>query len=527
MVTFADLREANPNGLQSAGQAWWDRSAALRGYGERLNTEVAGALVGSGWEGDAATVAVQRSEQIEEHFEVGSRVAELVAAVYDSAYDRLWRLQWQLTTAVDSAHTAGLTVREDGAVEAPPSQVPHGVDGGAYHAEQQRLVRDFADRIAEIVTQADEIDQQAAAALAELNPENTQYGDRWRDLAHDAQRLASEYGLGADDIPDEGDPETNAAWWDRLSEAEQAMYLAAYPHQVGDLDGLPVEVRDRANQTALQNVVNSPDSDERSRERAQDLLNRIEESEYGPEHQRLHMIGFDLGGDGQVIMSVGNPDTADQTAVWVPGFDTDFDSTGSNLNRVRNLQQEADGMTPGAEGDVATVMWLGYDTPGADESVGGVLFGGRSEDGAQALDPFIDGLRTTHEGDPGRLTVVGHSYGSTVVGEAASNGDGLAVDDIIVAGSPGMRVDNADDLQVGDGHVWAGAAEGDDVSGIGSHFVHGEEPHKEGFGGNRFEVDTTGHSDYWRKDTLSLRNQAYIVVGQYDKVSLEHGEPPA
>jgi hypothetical protein len=40
-------------------------------------------------------------------------------------------------------------------------------------------------------------------------------------------------------------------------------------------------------------------------------------------------------------------------------------------------------------------------------------------------------------------------------------------------------------------------------------------------------VDTTGHSDYWRRRTGSLQNQAAIVVGEYDKVTLEHGEPPA
>ncbi|MEK8106543.1 alpha/beta hydrolase [Micromonospora sp. M12] len=35
------------------------------------------------------------------------------------------------------------------------------------------------------------------------------------------------------------------------------------------------------------------------------------------------------------------------------------------------------------------------------------------------------------------MTVVGHSYGSTVLGEAASTGNGLAADDLIAVGSPG------------------------------------------------------------------------------------------
>ena len=55
---------------------------------------------------------------------------------------------------------------------------------------------------------------------------------------------------------------------------------------------------------------------------------------------------------------------------------------------------------------------------------------------------------------------------------------------------------------------------------------HGQSPHREDFGANRYVVDTTGHSDYWQRDSQSLDNQARIVVGQYDKVGLVHGEVP-
>jgi hypothetical protein len=51
---------------------------------------------------------------------------------------------------------------------------------------------------------------------------------------------------------------------------------------------------------------------------------------------------------------------------------------------------------------------------------------------------LVDSLRSTHEGHPTHLTAMGHSYGSTVVGEAAKTG-GLPGDDIIVQGSPGMH----------------------------------------------------------------------------------------
>jgi hypothetical protein len=112
-----------------------------------------------------------------------------------------------------------------------------------------------------------------------------------------------------------------------------------------------------------------------------------------------------------------------------------------------------------------------------------------------------------------------------VIGAAAAGG-GLHADEIITAGSPGMGVDDVTDLHLDRRHVWAGAAEHDDVSGWMSHFAHNLEPHTDAFGANRFVVDTHGHNAYWDVNTVSLKNQAAIVVGQYDRVSLEHGSAP-
>jgi hypothetical protein len=169
-------------------------------------------------------------------------------------------------------------------------------------------------------------------------------------------------------------------------------------------------------------------------------------------------------------------------------------------------------------------MWLGYDAP----ELLTVLGSGRSEQGGVALNRFVDGLRATHDRGPSHVTAIGHSYGSTVVAEAALRGDGLAVDDIVTAGSPGMHTDRAEDLQIDPRHVWAGHAKGDPVSGWGGSIwgVHDNEPSDKDFGANRYVVDTEGHSDYWRPGSESLLNQAHIVVGQYDKVTLEHGSAP-
>ncbi|MEU5268934.1 alpha/beta hydrolase [Streptomyces hygroscopicus] len=67
-----------------------------------------------------------------------------------------------------------------------------------------------------------------------------------------------------------------------------------------------------------------------------------------------------------------------------------------------------------------------------------------------------------HEAGTGNhphTTVIGHSYGSTVIGDATKShtsydphGGALPVDDIIAAGSPGMQVGHASDLGIGSDH---------------------------------------------------------------------------
>jgi pimeloyl-ACP methyl ester carboxylesterase len=174
---------------------------------------------------------------------------------------------------------------------------------------------------------------------------------------------------------------------------------------------------------------------------------------------------------------------------------------------------------------------LGYDPPDGDEIVA-IPFGGRARAGAAALDEFIDGLRAAsghaHRGEPAHVTVIGHSYGTAVIGEAASRGDGLAVDEIVAVGSPGLRVDHASDLSVGADHVWVLAATNDHVANPRHHAgwplgglaswieqaAHGPAPHEPTFGAQRLDAEPSGHSGYWAPGSKSLANQARVVLGE-------------
>jgi hypothetical protein len=350
-------------------------------------------------------------------------------------------------------------------------------------------------------------------------------------------------------------------WWLSLSPEQQEQVLRDYPDLVGWLDGVPATDRDRANRVNLEAQLTELQYQEA------DLRRRIEEAKqaYADAHTagarypvvdaRLNVLmaelnrnqseqaglravrdelgqlgspallmGIDGHGDGRAVIAMGDPDKASHAAIFVPGINTDLQDIGGDMDRVRNLRDASDRLTPAAS-DVSVIYWLGYDPPGTL----GALGHGPSHDGGKAFTPFVDGLRITHQLDTAayHVTAVGHSYGSTVVAEAALGG-GLKVDDIVTAGSPGMHTDRAFNLNLDPRHVWGGLAAGDPVAGwAGSIWgVHDNEPTDEDFGANRYVVDTEGHSGYWTPNSTSLTNQAYIIVGQYNLVSLEHGSPP-
>lgn len=97
---------------------------------------------------------------------------------------------------------------------------------------------------------------------------------------------------------------------------------------------------------------------------------------------------------------------------------------------------------------MATIAWIGYDAPqvpGWNDVTGSVECGwGVSHDdvartGAQNLANFYDGLQSAHEGGPGHLTAIGHSYGSLTTGLALQDPGNHGVSDAVFYGSPGIE----------------------------------------------------------------------------------------
>lgn len=335
----------------------------------------------------------------------------------------------------------------------------------------------------------------------------------------------------------EGDPSLAArinAWW-RASPRDSLLDVPGF----GLLNGLPAVVRDQANRrslfltkaqltTALSTATTTlQPSDLGNWERLSNQLRRAEMIERElrpvPGHPVPLLLSYSLDGLGRLVVSWGDPDTADITVTSVSGLTSGLDAAHGDLQRARALWQQATA-TSGDRG-VASLTWLGYDAPQLDPGVlvpaTSVAFSGAAARGGGALAGFVDGLRAAHEpSGTARSVVVGHSYGSLTVGHAARLRPGRLADDLVFIGSPGVGVGHASELGMRGDHVWVGEAGGDPVAALGRF---GTDPGHTSFGANHFpvgrDVFTSAHSSYWDQDSVSLANMGHIINGHYEEIA--------
>lgn len=134
-------------------------------------------------------------------------------------------------------------------------------------------------------------------------------------------------------------------------------------------------------------------------------------------------------------------------------------------------------------------------------------------------------------------TVIGHSYGSTLVGAAGSDGHHLAAENVIGVGSPGMMVNSAGELSLDPGgQVYAARAQ-HDIIHLVSGAALGLNPTWDGFGAVELQAapgPSTGpgifnlpsiaaHSSYWDSGNPALTNMGGIIAGKAPPMTVPSG----
>lgn len=530
MGDFRQLFQQQTADLERSAASWRSLAEHCSTEQERHGQLVTGVLRAAEWKGEAATVGFSVLDAVETQLGVVRSQATSIATVVDTFHTEIAIAREQLRTVVREAEESGFTVDDDGRVTAnfgrtaandPDYASTIGVRQTGYQA-----------RLNTVLEKADTASTAAARLLREFVPALLDKPEAAQDALSDARAVLDARPVCAP-LPDSMSPERAARWWAALSEEDQALYLAAYPEEIGRTDGLPIAARDQANRSIMDGRISEltlRGGEETAAELASltQLRERMDRNHGGPVHSRPYLIGLDTEGDGQAIVSVGNPDTAKNTAVFIPGTGANLGGVSGDIDRVENLVRASNQFD--RPGETAAVMWLGYDAP--DDVFPGATESGYANEGGPALADYFEGLRASHEIGDASITAVGHSYGSTVLGNAARTDDGIPVDDIIVAGSPGMQVSYAAELNISPERVWAAEADGDSVPKWGQAFHGGAEyqgwgrweinhPTDEGFGANRITTSTSGHSDYWEKGTEDLANQAKIITGHHEDVKLE------
>ncbi|SDE43641.1 alpha/beta hydrolase [Glycomyces harbinensis] len=357
-----------------------------------------------------------------------------------------------------------------------------------------------------------------------------------------------------------GDSEATATgvndWWNGLTDDERADLIGSHPGLIGGLDGIPSATRNDVNQNLLTTEIDTTGArisevqtrldqmlaDGSSTTNAEEYRNlQLELGELQTQYDNatalqaalnagsdsgepLLLIDFDTSNDGTAVVSVGDPDTAHHTAVYVPGTTSDLGGIGGLVGDASTLQADAERF--GIDGEkTAVVMWLDYDAP--DNAVPVTQDGpfapeawrdDQALDSRSGLNSFLEGVDAAHGGDA-HTTLIGHSYGTVATGATAAEYQ-IAADQIIDIASPGLMVGTAEELSVGGDDVWSTRAEDDVIELAVGTGAMGADPTSTEFGGNVFDAEAIGdsgtkiHSGYLKDNAEGDENPARLTMAE-------------
>ncbi|WP_329111090.1 alpha/beta hydrolase family protein [Micromonospora sp. NBC_01699] len=535
MIGYAQLWSADPAAWRTAGSAW----RGLLGLADRRTAELTGtaATLRADWSGPAGRAADGRLHGLAAEVTASRPVFIEVEQILSGYATQLARAKAMLDATVGMAAAGGVRVDRRGVVSADPDVIrPDPLStGNQPDPRTAAAVADVADGIRAALELATIADLEAARQLA--------------DLAADA-------GGGWAGPPPTGppppgtDPALVGRWWAGLTRAQRRWLVGHEPHRIGRLDGVPVRDRDQANRLLLDRqrtallvqrgalltgrITPTVPAEVARIDRTLAGLDVIRDRLSVDTGPRAYLLGLDPAGDGRAIVAIGDPDRAENVLTYVPGMTSDLPTVGGELGRAETMAARAAALDPTERTSV--VLWLDYDAPDFLDEAAAT---GRARDAGPALHGFQEGLRATHEGPPARQTVLGHSYGSLVVGSTARD-HGLAADQVVFLGSPGVGVDRAADLDLPAGRVWASAADNDVIRyaaapdelvrrlvlstalpGVGPLVAFGRpaddlrfgaDPSGPAFGGQVFPGRSDGHTGYWDAGNPALDAVARITL---------------
>ena len=548
MVTWSDVplwRAAHIETVQD------DASAARKAAREQVQELEAhySRIASQGLAIDAMRQALSRVQDELDHA-VNAISAYMLACA--EAIDGVRVVEAKVRSALEISEEIGCTIYDDGSVSIPYIDLSDAVRYGKADVLLGKS-NELHMCIADALSIARKVDEELRRKLQELAE------DRFEQNGPKEGRHSASPGL-PDDADESWSPSEVSAWWGALTDEERQACIERDPLKYGNLDGIDMASRDKANRMALYGYdtggnasirlgstgllqqaqdkldqaqaayddcvgAHGEDSDEAKvlkaeRDRAErDLadLQKIDErlrKGAGEDGEPVSLLALDTSGEQvKAAVAVGDVDHAQHVANFTPGMGTNVRDSLDNYvdvaDRMRDKTVEQANIEPS---DVAVVAWLNYDAPTDitktwDTDVASTE---KARAGADRLAGFLTGVRSWRDEQGGslHLTSVSHSYGSTTAGFAMRQmGEGV-VDDHIYLASPGSAAYTVGALGVDPSHVWVSAVpEGDMVQGIGPDMTFGRNPQQlEGI--QHLSGDATGAQGYDPQPSSPVANHS-------------------
>ncbi len=508
-------------------------------------------------QGEAPDRMRQRLTEIQDKLD--SRLNELTEYALATAelHGYVSRVAAKRKSAWEVAAEVGYDIPESGVVQ-PSAPETRFEPVASKFAE----LRDCVDDAVRIATEAEET-----------------VGSRYQALADGQYVLAegrhSESAGLANDADPTWSPEEVSVWWALLSESEREALINKDPEKYGNLNGIDMASRAKANDLVLNGRIDAAghripgtgllEKAQKEYDEAKAAYERDKDSFWGRQYSDdealeryrnaenklndllaikkaldgnsdISLIALEFGERGDNVraaLAIGDVDNAKHVTTLVPGMTTSCRrSTDLNLRYAHNMIEAAETAGGAEKGSVAAVAWLGYEAPPHPEELDfSVASTHKAEVGAQKLNGFLTGIHSwrSERGMDVHQTPVTHSYGSLTGGFAMRDiGEGV-VDDFVYTGSPGSAVNSVGTLGVDPDHTWVSAIPlHDDVQGMGPDWTFGRDP-KELEGIGHLSGDATGgdgynsdpnagtfanHSAYFYKAKEGQHNYSLEDIGQ-------------
>ena len=427
-------------------------------------------------QGEAPDRMRQRLTEIQDKLD--SRLNELTEYALATAelHGYVSRVAAKRKSAWEVAAEVGYDIPESGVVQ-PSAPETRFEPVASKFAE----LRDCVDDAVRIATEAEET-----------------VGSRYQALADGQYVLAegrhSESAGLANDADPSWSPEEVSVWWALLSESEREALVNKDPEKYGNLNGIDMASRAKANDLVLNGRIDAAghripgtgllEKAQKEYDEAKAAYERDKDSFWGRQYSDdealeryrnaenklndllaikkaldgnsdISLIALEFGERGDNVraaLAIGDVDNAKHVTTLVPGMTTSCRrSTDLNLGYARNMIEAAEDAGGAEKGSVAAVAWMGYEAPPHPEELDfSVASTHKAEVGGQKLNGFLTGIHSwrSERGMDVHQSAITHSYGSTTGGFAMRDiGEGV-VDDFVYTGSPGSAVHSVGTLGV-------------------------------------------------------------------------------